>query len=623
MKRTKRFLSLLLTVMLLMSLAMPVMADEHTNHTITINETVAGHNFEAYQIFGGEVTEKDGNSVLSNPIWGTGVDEKKEVEWSFENGDKKSLTLLEALKERELNPTYYNHYLDDNTVADVVKTLSDFNTSAHAEVFAKIVGKYLTEVKSISKPYTQDGVDNEGKPVYRETGEGEAITNYQIRGLSDGYYVVKENENTNIESTTHTDYILQIIQDVTVTPKDGDVTIDKDIIEGGTPVDACANNMGDTIDFKITATLPKNYDEYDVYHQSFEDTMSAGLTLDLNSIKVYTLNGDDEKLITSNFYDIYIPGNLISAENQEKFKPIENYEEGTPNLVVKFPDLTLVSESNEYTVTPSTKIVVKYKAVLNENAVIGGAGNPNKVYLTYSRSPYDEGYGKTPENIVYVFTFKLDVTKYDGKNTQSTTDDTILSGAKFILARERSGHKQYAVLKNDSILKWTSWTNEDDLREYVEETYKELEESARQNKYEELNAEYGVASVLESDPNGKFEVKGLDLDTYWLIETDAPAGYNIIDPIQFTINASYDATLGRLPKEGETVAKDTLTITIGTDTQPGETTTGTVSTTVINNPGSQLPTTGGIGTTIFYLVGGALVAVAVVLLVTKKRMSNR
>lgn len=621
MKHTKRFLSFVLSMILMLTLAMPVMADEHSNHTITINETVAGHTFEAYQIFSGEVASNDGNVVLSNPEWGSGVDDTKSVTWTFDDSTTETLTLLQALQSQKLNPTYYNHYLDDTTAANVVKTLSDFNTSAHADLFAKIVGKYLTDVCTTSKAYKQTGTDTEGNPVYTEVTSGEDITNYQITGLTDGYYLVKENKDTVIQSTTHTDYILQIVQDVTVTPKDGDVTVDKDIIEGGTPVDACANNMGDEVDFKITATLPKNYDEYDEYYLAFADTMSAGLTLDLSNIEVYTLNGDDEEPITSNYYKVYVPASSIPEGNPNGLVAIENYEEGKPNFVVEFVDLTLLSESSEYTVTPSTKIVVKYKAVLNENAVIGGTGNPNNVYLTYSTSPYDEGYGKTPENKVYVFTFKLDVTKVDGKNTQDTTDDETLDGAKFILARERSGHKQYAVLKDSAVSKWTNWVDEADLRDYVETTYAEKTEEERQNTYNNLFATYGVASVMVSE-NGVFDVKGLDLDTYWLIETEAPAGYNNIDPIQFTIDASYDKTLGRPAKEGETEAKDTLTITIGTDTQPGDTETGTVSTTVINNPGSQLPTTGGIGTKIFYTAGGMLVAAAVVLLVTKKRMSE-
>lgn len=622
MKHTKRFLSFILSVILVMTLAMPVMADEHENHTITINETVAEHEFEAYQIFGGEVASNDSNVVLSNPVWGSGVDPTKTVTWTHSDSTTETLTLVQALQNPKLNPTYYNHYLGDTTAADVVKTLSDFNTSAHADLFAKIVGKYLKDDYKASKPYKQTGTDSEGKPIYEEVTDGKNITNYQIQGLSDGYYLIKENATTDIPSTTHTDYILQIIQDVSVTPKDGDVSVDKDIIEGGAPADACANNIGDVIDFKITATLPKNYDEFDVYYHAFVDTMSAGLTLDSGSIEVYTLNGDDEKLIDSSFYSVHVPESTIPVGNPNGLIALTDYAEGKPNLVIEFADLTLLNDSNFYTVTPSTKIVLKYKAVLNENAIIGGSGNPNKIYLTYDRSPYDEGYGKTPENIVYVFTFKLDVTKVDGKNTQDTTDDVLLNGAKFILARERSGHKQYAVLKNSIVSKWTSWVDEADLKDYVDTTYAAETDEKRQEIYDDLFSEYGVATVLESK-NGKFDVKGLDLDTYWLIETKAPAGYNTIDPIQFTINASYDKTLGRPAKEGESEATDTLTITIGTDTQSGNTETGTVSTTVVNNPGSQLPTTGGVGTTLFYAIGGVLVAAAVVLLVTKKRMSSK
>lgn len=603
MKRMKKLLAMIMCMMMALSIAVPVAADEHT-HTITINETDANHNFEAYQIFKGDVAENAGNTVLSNVEWGTGID------------DSKIQNLLSDLQNPGINPTYYNHYMDDTTAADVVKTLSDFNTAAHAELFAKIVGKYLASASG-TLTYNND-------------------TNYTISGLEDGYYLLKENENTTIEGKTHTDYIMQIVKDVTVTPKDGEVTVNKDIVEGTELKDACANNMGDVVEFKIVGTLPNNYDEYVEYYYAFVDTMSKGLTFVDGSVKVETLNGDDLKLIE---------GYYVANDTKN--------EDGTTTLKVEFADLVQLSNSEDFTVHASTKIVLSYKAILNQNAIIGTPGNPNIVYIEYDRSPYDEGYGRTPEDEVWVFTFELDVDKVDGHNTAIDTDDDGLAGAKFILARERSGHKQYAVLKtiqetvfgNENVTKyqiekWTSWTSEADLDEYLVATYPSMSEEKIAEKRTELLSVYGVATEVESikltvkdaDGNDVVEndkvvtkgfigIEGLDLDKYWLIETKAPAGYNSIDPIQFTIDASYDKTLGRAPKEGETEPKDKLTITIGAEVKNGNTETGVVDTKVINNPGKQLPSTGGIGTTIFYVLGGVMVAGALVLLVSKKRMN--
>ena len=224
--------------------------------------------------------------------------------------------------------------------------------------------------------------------------------------------------------------------------------------------------------------------------------------------------------------------------------------------------------------------------------MVGLDGNPNEVYLEYSNKPDQSGSGdtnntgKTPEDKVIVFTYELDTTKVDGQDNTKKLED-----AEFVLYRKESDNsKKYATV--DANFKVTGWTGNE-------------EESTK----------------LTSDANGLFRVIGLDDGTYYLKETKAPSGYNLLSSdIEVVITAT--TTNGQNWTDG--VASSALTnlaVTAGGNAGTGDINTGIAAITVANNKGSTLPETGGIGTTIFYIAGGVLVLAAAVLLVTRKRMS--
>lgn len=311
-------------------------------------------------------------------------------------------------------------------------------------------------------------------------------------------------------------------------------------------------NVGDTVTFILKATLGDNIAEFEKYKVVFHDTLSTGLTF-----KEYVSATLDGKDVTSNF------------------TPPETGNE----LTFSCDDVKTLGA------TDGSVITITYTATLNANAYIGSTGNSNKVYLEYSNDPTHSGEGtpptgNTPEDEVLVFTYELDVTKVDGTN-----EETKLKDAEFVLYRVTEDVNEYVVVDaNGKVTEWT--TNKDD------------------------------ASVLKSDEKGLFKVIGLDAGVYYLEETKAPSGYNLLeDPIKVEISATLNTAEDQAKLEALQIEVD------DGDVKNGDVEKGIVSTQVVNNAGSTLPETGGMGTTMFYLIGGVLVVAAVVLLVTKKRMN--
>jgi len=229
---------------------------------------------------------------------------------------------------------------------------------------------------------------------------------------------------------------------------------------------------------------------------------------------------------------------------------------------IVFDDLKKVSG-----VTADSTITVTYKSKLNDNAVLGAQGNVNKAKLEYSNNPKGTGTGRTPWDNVIVFTYKVVVNKVD-QNRQP------LEGAEFTLTKK--------------------------LKDGTENV---------------------IPMKIDTSNKALFTLSGLDDGVYTLTETVTPAHYNTISPITFTVNADHTITW-------ETERREDILTSLSGDKKVGEITftssktDGTLTTNVINNIGTTLPGTGGIGTTIFYVIGGGLMVAAAILLITKKRMEN-
>lgn len=301
------------------------------------------------------------------------------------------------------------------------------------------------------------------------------------------------------------------------------------------------------------------YDYYNEYAVLFNDTLSNGITYDRLDSVVIKSEGDT--------YDI--------TNDTSKYKVDISRLESDHSFVVSIPDVKTCVKDPGFNLNNGATITVTYTAHLNENAAVNGsAENKNSVRLQYSNNPRPDGeyWGHTPnytpESEVYVYTYQLNNTKHQDSET-----GPVLAGAGFRLYSGKDCTKEQEIkLKKNT----------------TDGTYSPY-----------FGADAG--DEMFSDEHGQFNVKGLDAGTYYLKETTTPADFtpcSVIPPV--TIKANHKGN--QVDLNGSTLY-----------------------TTIINKKagGITLPSTGGIGTTLFYVVGGGLMVAAIVLLVTKKRMENK
>ena len=395
--------------------------------------------------------------------------------------------------------------------------------------------------------------------------------------LATGYYLLVDT-STPGEGDAMNSALLQVTNkdNITIEKKYEVPTVDKSVKDTDNQWGEAADwEIGSDVPFQLVGTLPSNYADYETYKYVFHDTLSTGLQYN-GDVKVYVQNGETKTEITTGF----------------TVDPAAAATAGGSTQTVTFTDLKAVAG-----VTANSKIVVEYTAKLLSTAEIGNPGNKNEVYLEYSNNPNHTGEGtptgNTPKDEVLVFTYELDVTKVDGQNAEKK-----LANAEFVLL---NSDKTKAARVTDG--KFVEWVDVPAAGE-------------------DGTITYPAGTTLTSGTDGKFVIAGLDAGSYYLRETKAPAGYNLLkNDISVTITATLDKTENNPAlTELKLSVKDDKTGAEATKSN-GSVDTGIVATNVVNNSGTELPNTGGIGTTIFYVLGSILVIGAAVLLITKKRMS--
>ena len=379
-----------------------------------------------------------------------------------------------------------------------------------------------------------------------------------------GYYLIKDKGPVG-NGEDYSLYVVQVVGPTTISPKVGTTTSDKKVKDTN---DSAANSttdwqdsadydIGDAVPFKLSATIAQDYANYTHgYKLTFHDKEDAGLSFNKDSVRVFV----GETLITTG-YEVVTEGLTDGC-----------------TFEVRFANLKDIAS-----VKAGSVISVEYTSTLNNQAVIGSAGNKNTSHVTYTNNPNDEQAGengKTPNDVVIVFTYQTIVNKVIKNPAYDASKDTEKTGT------DSDGNEEFIPLKGAGFTLY---------KKNASGTYD------------------AVGSELKGKDMTTFTWSGLDDGDYKLVETTTPSGYNTIPDIEFTITATHDVSSDN----------PTLISLSGGDKFTGVISTGVVSANIENQSGAQLPSTGGIGTTIFYVLGSILVIGAAVLLVTKKRMSTK
>lgn len=649
MKRIKKLASLLLAMVMAFAMTITAFASATAptdgtedpsntpagqgNFSLTIEDTTAGYTYAIYQIFKGDLSKDGDEKTLSNIEWGASVniDEAAKVFTKVVGNDTVAMTASEVAASISADSNKFDEKSAQEFASKIAKCISGATVSA--------------ETGNVTLPTAS----------YKEA-TFEAARGYIFAGLDAGYYMVANTAVPDLNGD-FTRYMMEIIGDVTAKPKKGTTESDKYIEEGVTKPDGTEgkdyfkNNeapIGGTVNYTIPVKLPENYADFDSYYLEFADTLSKGLSFSKDQtaenkfgvkVTVVTELGIVNGKKVTSARDVADVMNALTENNSADITNIFKAQttaqiagsatkEGTL-LQVWTHDLKAATN-----VKAGTWVILTYSAVLNENAVIG-TGNPNYVSVKYSNDPNNSGKGdteptgpnpknptgETPEKDVNTYTTELAILKNNESGEILADAEFTLSGTgvKITLVKEEVfavdpdgaywGLKK--VVDGKEQIQYTlidPATPDLDNKDYIKDAsgnYVKYTKTSKTFVENGIGVDNKVTAMVGED--GRIIFTGLGEGHYTLSESKTPAGYNTIDDIIFDVKFDKDT-------QKFSVEDASAPITLGENTLQAD---------IINQSGSLLPSTGGIGTTIFYVVGGILVIGAGILLVAKKRMSSK
>lgn len=499
---------------------------------VTITKRADNDNttLQGYQIFKADVADKDdGSKVASNLEWAS-----DQVQADVQTATGKNFSSAQE-------------------AADYLATLS---TSGSGYILAN--SDVLNTIANTLR--------NDARITPTTVTPGTAST-----GMSTGYwlFVTSKDSTNNTDMASKVDQTgtspifaivggnaLTINQKATIPTVDKFVKNDKSGSDWGKVADS---EVGQELNYKLVGTVADNVSTYDTYYYKFTDTLSAGLTADVNSVVVKIQNGTDESEITTGFT-----------------KNLDDNTDGTSKLSVEFTDLKAAAKTAGITLDSNFKVNVYYNAKLDASKAykVASEDNPNEVKLTYSNNPNTDSKGDTTTHKVTDYTYKLAIAKVD-----SAEPTKKLQGAEFTIQATGA-------------------------------------DEGTSTKYVQSDGTLGdTAYVFKTDVNGEISVKGLDAGTYTVSETTAPAGYNTVADFTFTIDPTWNDDATALKEV--TVSDNSESVDSSFST-----TSKQVELTVKDKAGHGLPLTGQAGVTITWVAGGVVLAFGVSRVIRNRREND-
>lgn len=500
-------------------------ANAADNATLTVSTTdakFAGKTVNAYKMFSATVSGDGGSKAVSYTL----TDEWKPF---FKNSTASGLTGATDENVNDKANDYVSKLKDEDLVAFATKASNWAQTKTNS-ITADATA--MVSADATNGSYTATFTD-----------------------LDYGYYVVAVPGATLANASGQYATLVSVDSTNVNTDIKGDLpTVDKRVQVDGTGKDATDAKIGDTLTFTLTSTIP-DMSAYDTYTFNFKDTLSQGLTF--GQVTSVTVEGVTNPLTVNTDYTVTTP---TVSDN---------------TLTVAMKDFKAKQQANA-----GKKITVTYTATLNENAVVGGAGNTNSAKIQYSNNPSTNETGESEPSKVRVFTYGFTVDKYTGD--EYTDKARRLAGAEFTLAPKND--------TDSTAISFVQVSAGDGTTNAVYRVAKTGEE--------------GATTTIITPASGKVVFQGLKNGEYTLTETKAPAGYNkLASAIGVKVNGQNNGT-------------DTTnaTVTITYNNNNGSNYDQTASNGVIpvqNKSGAILPGTGGMGTIAFTVIGVLVIALGV------------
>lgn len=548
----KKFLSILMVLAMILAMSTTTFATENTNVTITNSD---GRTYEGYKLLDLTTSLKIDEHHPNTCDGANHTDDCYNYAYTIANDNYRKILQKETFDKAGASLWGSNKpaTADGVTDAQILEHLSK-QSSDNGDAYGTM-RSVADRIYRAIKEWNNANADKITADV--------TIVNGNNDNVKQGYWIFAD--VTDLDGTTDNANSLVIVdtkgQDaLTINPKTAIPTVEKKVkdiedsednsFEDNPWQDTADHDIGDTVPFKLTATLPSNAHLYETYKMVFHDTLSDGFDFDKNSVKVLMYETKHKADVDLNLDDV-----------TPLTKDVD-YTVNTDNLEDECTFEIVISNVKDITgLTNNSSFVVYYEAKLNDSAKIGAAGNHNEVYLEFSNNPYGEENGKTGTDKVTVFTYQLVVNKTDSHGHE-------LKGAGFTLYKKS------------------------------------------------VNGEYNiVGEELKGEDMTRFVWDGLDDGDYKLSETTVPKGYNKMSDIVFSISAEHSENAGEL----ELISLDGGLMGMGE--QADGKFTGKIIKEIVNHTGTVLPETGAKGTFMLIFGGAALVMIAAVFMITRKKMS--